>query len=68
MNRAVLLPEGERAVGKPAGAGLAVRRAAVLGGTGYVGQEFLKLARAHGRIQIQALGVRTGEAFQSVPA
>ena len=54
-------------MGKPAGAGLAVRRAAVLGGTGYVGQEFLKLARAHGRIQIQALGVRTGEAFQSVP-
>ena len=67
MSRAVLLPEKERAAGKPAGAGSAVRRAAVLGGKGYVGQEFLRLSRAHGRIQIQALGVRSGEPIQPEP-
>src|SRR5262249_20365123 len=38
------------------------RRVAVLGSTGYAGQEFLRLARGHVKLQITALGVRDEDA------
>lgn len=65
MSRAVLLPEKSDAV---RAAGIAVRRAAMLGAKGYTGQEFLRLARGHGNLEIAALGVREGEALPSAPA
>ena len=37
-------------------------RVAVLGSTGYAGQEFLRLARGHAKLQIAALGVRDDDA------
>jgi N-acetyl-gamma-glutamyl-phosphate reductase len=40
----------------------AARRVAVLGSTGYAGQEFLRLARGHAQLQITALGVRDEDA------
>ena len=62
MTRSATLPEVSRAEGAAAPAGaLGLRRAALLGATGYVGQEFLRLARAHSRIEIVALGVREGD-------
>jgi N-acetyl-gamma-glutamyl-phosphate reductase len=60
-----MLPETPSAQ-KPQDA--AKRRAALLGSKGYAGQEFLRLARGHERIEIAALGVREGDALPTAPS
>ena len=57
MSRAALLSQNEA---QPAAS--TARRVAVLGSTGYAGQELLRLARGHAKLQIVALGVREEDA------